>query len=108
MAGRSTRSLGVEQVRIGSHIELTTTDTGCMVSVWDCELFDYLDDYFVEKDLDRLVAFPGEGVTSYRFYFGTTDSCATILLFLQQLDFAEVDRICLLNNPLLAGRDHDA
>ena len=84
------------------HISISERDGHSVVTVDDYELFDYLDDYFVEKNISaefisqNVADLNGDELLS--MYFKPSYTTQFLLQQLSEIPIAEIERIHALNN----------
>lgn len=83
---------------INSKIVLVSTDEYTIVSVGDFELFDYLDDFFVERGFDCSHVQIGNSGDSHThsFYFSRAHDPAMLSAAISAIPADEVERILAL------------
>ena len=87
------------------HIDVSNHAGRCCLSVHDAELFDFLDDFFVERDLKFDIAqTQADGKPLYQMLFLASISQAAVFRQLSTIASDEIERIYRLNNPLAQSR----
>ena len=83
------------------HISVTERDGFCVIKVDDYELFDYLDDFFVEQDIDSLFIskeIDQLGREFHLLYFSAQYTPQILINMLSQIPIAEIEQIYSMNN----------
>jgi hypothetical protein len=83
------------------HISVTERDGFSVITVDDCELFDYLDDFFVEQDIDPI--FISKEVNQlgrelHLLHFTSQHTPLILINLLSKISIAEIERIYSLKN----------
>ena len=87
------------------HIDVSNHAGRCCLSVHDAELFDFLDDFFFERDLNfDIVQIQANGKPLYRMLFLASISQAAVFRHLSTIASDEIERIYRLNNPTVRSR----
>ena len=91
----------LETMKYTTHISISESDGHTVASVDDYELFDYLDDFFVEKEIiEEFITkeVNQHGTEIYSLHFKTGITPQFVLQQLAELPVAEIERIYALNN----------
>lgn len=81
----------------GDHVELGDWNGRCLLTVVDAELHDFLDDYFVEQDIEVQIVRPPDNPNTYQLLFPDGVSSATVHQLLGRIGLAEINRIASIN-----------
>ena len=86
------------------HINYGTDDEGRLfVSVEDTELFDYVEDHFIEKcniEYEFMSSSESNSISIYTMYFSKSNKEQEIEEALSKLSKLEIERIYDINNPV--------
>jgi len=88
-------------VKFIDHIDLSDYSGQCLLTVRDYELFDFLDDYFVEHEIETIVihlAACGAEPLSYQLLFPLALPKTTVALHLNNIGAEEIERIVRINS----------
>ncbi|HJW71891.1 MAG TPA: hypothetical protein VJ486_03475 [Geothrix sp.] len=84
------------------HISIMEEDGHAVITVDDWELFDYLDDFFVDQHLDCTLVSTGTGQNGaelHSLHFAPSITPQALLLLLSRIPVAEIERVHALNEP---------
>jgi fermentation-respiration switch protein FrsA (DUF1100 family) len=88
------------------YIDVLYANGICSVAVIDAELFDFLDDLFVDNNIEpQWITHDSPG---HRFVFGSGVSRESVMRVLSSVPREEVERIYRINNPPDLARDNVA
>jgi hypothetical protein len=83
-----------------SHISILEGDGQSVITVDDYELFDYLDDFFVEQGLEAafISTTPtSDGQELHSIHFNPPHTTHSLLQLLSQIPASEIERVYALN-----------
>ena len=91
----------LKTMKFTDHIELEDSSGQCLLTVRDYELFDFLDDFFVERNIEATIIHPPASTGAparYQFLFPLAVSQASIYRHLSGIGVEEIERIFRINN----------
>ena len=83
-----------------THISISESDGHPVITVDDYELFDFLDDFFVEQGLEPsfISTAPGQsGQELHSIHFNAPHTAPSLLLLLGRIPATEIERVHALN-----------
>jgi len=83
-----------------AHISVSESDGHPVITVDDYELFDFLDDFFVEQGLEPafVSTAPGQnGQELHSIHFNSPHTAQSLLRLLGQIPVSEIERVYALN-----------
>jgi hypothetical protein len=87
-----------------THISITSRQDHTVVVIDDTELFDFLDDFFVDKGITSELISPEidkNGIQTHCIYLDRSITPEFVHRLLSEIPTAEIDRIYALNNRTL-------
>jgi len=85
-------------MKFTDHVEMSDWNGQCLLTVWDVELHDFLDDFFTGHGIEIQVVLPPNDSGQYQLLFPPTTSEATVHRLLAKIGPEEIDRIVRINN----------
>lgn len=82
------------------HVRIGEWNGQCLLTVWDAELHDFLDDLFDENDLEHMSVFPPASPKRFQLLFSEGISASAVHSVVSHVGAEEIERIVRVNSSV--------